>query len=325
MVKKNNFKYTMKVIFHDNSLCMRGTTVALFDYAYFCKHMFNIECSIMYNNKHFANNELVVNKFKKEFNIVKSYNDNIEMQNLIDEVSPDAFFMVKGGKFDNIISRSCKNWINACSIVNKNDAYGDKFLVCSKWLSDLSGGLDYVPYMINLPDVKENLRDKLGIPKDAVVIGRNGGNTTFDLDFAKKSVIDSIGRKDLYFLFQGTDKFFEHERVIWLDASPDLEEKVKFINTCDALLHARELGESFGQTCAEFSSKNKPVMTWFGSKERNHIDILGDKGIYYNNYSDLLRILQTFEVRDNINFDCYQDYYPDVVMDRFKKLYLEWN
>ena len=66
-------------------------------------------------------------------------------------------------------------------------------------------------------------------------------------------------------------------------------------------------------------------MTWFGSKERNHIDILGDKGIYYNNYSDLLRILQTFEVRDNINFDCYQDYYPDVVMDRFKKLYLEWN
>ena len=119
----------MKIVFHDNSLCLRGTTVALYDYAFFCKHMFNIDCSILYNNKHFANNDLVINKFKKEFDIVTSYNDLTEMQNIIDEISPDAFFMEKAGRWDNIISRSCQNWVNACGITYKRESYGDKFFV----------------------------------------------------------------------------------------------------------------------------------------------------------------------------------------------------
>ena len=67
-----------------------------------------------------------------------------------------------------------------------------------------------------------------------------------------------------------------------------MKTKVEFINTCDAMLHARYIGESFGLSCAEFSVRNKPIITYEKSPERNHIDTLGEKGIYYENYSEIL-------------------------------------
>jgi len=314
----------MKIIFHDNSLCLRGTTVAIYDYAYYCKHLYGIDCGIMYNETHFANHPYAISKFEKEFDFVKSYNHDNQMNELIRDFGADVFFMEKAGPWDGILSKHSKNFINACGLVNINQVYGDKFYMCSKWLSKYSNGIDYVPYMVNLPDINEDMRQDLGIPKDAVVIGRNGGNTTFDIEFAKYAVVESLKhRKDIWFLFQNTDKFCEHERVIWLEPTTDLEEKVKFINTCDCLLHARDIGEAFGQTCAEFSIKGKPVMTWFLSKERNHIDTLGDKGFYFNDFNDLVTLLINFEPNHSINYNCYEEYYPDVVMERFNKLYLE--
>jgi hypothetical protein len=313
----------MKIIFHDNSLCLRGTTVALYDYAYFCKKMFGVDASIMYNNTHFANNDLAIQKFKNEFSIVKCYNNLTEMQEIIDEISADAFFMIKSGPWDGVISRTSKNWINAIGPTKKEQIYGDRFLMGSKWLSQISGGIDYVPYMVNLPDINTDLREQLNIPKDAIVFGRNGGHDSFNLDFAKKAVVDILEkRKDVFFLFQGTDVFYEHERIIYLPASADLEEKVKFINTTDALIHARDLGESFGQTCAEFSIRNKPVITWFNSPERNHIDILGDKGFYYRDYEELMKILSNFEPDNSKDWNCYREYLPGPVMERFEKLYM---
>lgn len=326
----------MKIIFHENSLCIAGTTVALFDYAYYCKHLYGFEVSIMYNYNHFANDESVINRFKKEFDNVISYGNGLgwswppngetikDLQDKIDEISPDVFFMEKGGPWDNVISKSCKNWIHAIAKTNRDEMYGDKFFVGSKWLTDVSDGIDYVPYMVNLPEVTGDLREELNIPKNAIVFGRNGGAESFDLYFVKQVVVDILSkREDIYFLFQGTNKFIDHPRVIHLPASPDLVQKVKFINTTNALLHARQLGESFGQTCAEFSTKNKPVITWSLSPERNHILVLGDKGIYYDNYDKLLNILLNFEPNDSKDWNCYKDYTPEKVMDKFKKCYID--
>jgi hypothetical protein len=106
-----------------------------------------------------------------------------------------------------------------------------------------------------------------------------------------------------------------------LDPTPDIEYKVKFINTSDAHLHAREIGESFGLTCGEFSIKNKPVITWNGSHERNHIDILGEKALLYNGYEDLMNLLLTFDKNKFNDWNCYRDYLPESVMDKFIKLY----
>lgn len=313
----------MKVCFHDNGLSVRGTSNALWDYAEQSQKLFNIEPIIMYNENSIHNMQVAIDRFESKFDVF-SYKETNQIDNILREQECDAFFMIKGGRYDGVISNYCQNWINAIAICNTNDIHGDRYAMGSKWLSKITNNqIDYVSYMVNLPSIDTDLREKLGIPKNAIVFGRNGGHDTFDLNFAKQAVVESLRlRNDIFFLFQGTDKFYEHERIIYLPASPDLDEKVEFINTCDVLLHARDIGESFGCTCAEFSMRNKPVITWFGSKERNHIDYLGDKGFYYNNYEELLKILINFEPNNSIDWRCYDECLPEVVMEKFKKIYL---
>jgi hypothetical protein len=98
-----------------------------------------------------------------------------------------------------------------------------------------------------------------------------------------------------------TRSFFEHERIIYLEPNADINRKVSFINTCDAMLHARERGETFGAACAEFSATNKPIITYRLSREQCHIDILKDKGLYYINGSELKNIILNFKRDESKN------------------------
>ena len=311
----------MKIALHDNSISVRGTTVAIYDYAYYLKYLYNIECIILYDKKYPQNDINVFNKFSKEFKIY-GYSNSSEIDKILIDEKCDCFFMIKGGRYDGIISNVCKNLVMAVSSnISKSDSHGDKYFVCSSFLSKVVG-IDFVPHMINLPEVDGDLRNELNIPKDAIVFGRNGGYETFDLPFVKDVIKDILDiRSDYYFLFQNTERFINHPRVLFLEPTPDMNFKVKFINTCDAHLHAREIGESFGLTCGEFSIKNKPVITWNGSIERNHIDILGEKALLYNKYEDLMNLLLTFDKNKFNDWNCYRDYLPEPVMDKFKKLY----
>jgi hypothetical protein len=314
----------MKVCFHDNALTVRGTTNAMWDYIEWSKKLYGIEPIVMYSSFwKDLNQEVAINRFKEKYPVF-TYTEQSDIDDILKSENVDVFFMIKGGKWDGVISHTCENWINAIGVCGESDRHGEKYAMGSRWLSRMTQNkIDYVSYMVNLPDIEGNLRDELGIPKDAIVFGRNGGRDTFDLDFAKKAVIDTLSiNKNAFFLFQGTERFYEHERIIHLPATPDMETKVKFINTCDALLHARQIGESFGCTIAEFSMKNKPVITWWLSNERNHIEYLQDKGIYYRNYEELLKILTTFAPNDSINWKCYEECLPEPVMEKFKKIYL---
>ena len=74
------------------------------------------------------------------------------------------------------------------------------------------------------------------------------------------------------------------KNIIHLEKIINLENKVKFINTCDAMIHARTEGETFGLSIGEFSIKNKPIITT-NSGDCNHLQILKNKCILYSNPS----------------------------------------
>lgn len=316
----------MKIAFHDNSLSLRGTTVALYDYAYHTRRLIGNESIILYDKMHPHNNENVLDKFSKEFNVY-GYIDKSEIDEILYKESCSHFLMLKGGKPDGVISSYSKNLINAIAICDRSNVHGDVFAMGSKWLSKITNyEIPYVPYMVSLPDVDSNLREYLGIPKDDLVVGRNGGWETFDLDWVKKSISETLRiRSDIWFVFQFTEPFISHERVIYLPGTSDMIEKTKFINTCDAMIHARNIGESFGLSCAEFSIRNKPIITWNGSPQRNHIYTLGEKGIYYDSEHDLLNILLNID-KSEINkkdWNMYDEYSPEKVIDKFKDIYLQ--
>jgi hypothetical protein len=179
--------------------------------------------------------------------------------------------------------------------------------------------------MINLPKCDDNLREILNISKDAIVYGRYGSYNEFNIWFVNNSIKKILDKnKNVWFLFANTPKFYEHERIIYLDPIYDLDEKVKFINTCDAMIHARSRGETFGIACGEFSSLNKPVITYGASPEKAHIDMLGNKGLYYYSERDLDFLFNNFIKDETKDWDAYSfDYSPKIVMTKFKRVFIE--
>lgn len=82
-------------------------------------------------------------------------------------------------------------------------------------------------------------------------------------------------------------------------------------------------GETFGLAEAEFSVSNKGVMTFGGSRERSHIDILSDKGIIYNSAEELVQQILLFDHNQKGNFDAYSvKFSPAVVMEKFRQVFL---
>jgi hypothetical protein len=179
-------------------------------------------------------------------------------------------------------------------------------------------------------DQGDNLRSILNINKDSIVFGYYGGEDSFNIDFAKKAVIDiSIKHPNIYFLFMNVNKFCSNPNTIFLPGTQDMKLRNSFINTCDACLHARDNGESFGLTIAEFSTKNKPIITYLPLQDTPffdmaHIDQLSNNAIYYSDYDQLTNIIINFNNYNDKGKDWnfYKEFSPKNVMNKFEEVFL---
>ena len=207
-----------------------------------------------------------------------------------------------------------------------NNPHGYKYLYISDWLATDQG---YDPEMYSLPYICEklpspeyDLREKLSLDSSKTVFGYYGGNDSFDIPFVKNEVIPRIvkDRNDIVFIFMNIDKFIDHPNVLFLKGSYNLYEKSSFVNACDAMLHARFRGETFGLAVAEFSQENKPVITYSDSSEKCHINILGDKSILYSDGFSLYNILNNLEdyIHHNDYYEPYLKFSPKIIINKFK-------
>jgi glycosyltransferase involved in cell wall biosynthesis len=318
----------MKIAFHSNQLGVRGTEIALYEYAF-------------YNREILGNKSIIVSDRNQDISAYEKFNREFEviLYDRFEEVIPilhskriDVAYFQKSGQYDGKLIPDIKNVVH--SIFQFKQPHGDVYSYISHWLSKkMSGGeFPYVPYMVDIlkHDHQMNYRDFFGIPKDAFVFGYYGGPTSFNIEFAKRAVIDVAEKyKDIYFIFMNSVPFCDGiDNVIFLDATTDMEKKIGFINTCDACLHARNGGESFGLTVAEFSIKNKPVFTTTYCTDPlcdgAHIEMLGDKSVLYSDYDDLVsKLLNAKEIVNSKNdWNAYSEYTPDNVMNIFKNVFL---
>jgi hypothetical protein len=115
-------------------------------------------------------------------------------------------------------------------------------------------------------------------------------------------------------------------RLINIDISTDLNIKRKFINSCDAMLHCQELGETQGLSILEFSLYNKPVITWNGGRCKQHLINLKGKGILFANLIELEQILRNFsrsKYKDFNGSEIVSPFLPETVMDKFKTVFID--
>lgn len=316
----------MKIGFHTNGLSLRGTEIALYDYAHHNQQLLGNESLIFYR-KNNSVDQSVLEKFSKQFKLCP-YDGQPELNRIIEQEKIDLTYFIKSGERDDAICKSSPALIHAVFPTKPEEFHGDKYAFVSQWLSKeyANNQIPFVPHMIELPVHDENLRNDLNIPENSTALGWYGGSDSFNLNFVKKEVLSAVERRsDLYFLFMNMKPFAKHERLLFLPGNSDLFYKVKFINTCDGMLHARGIGESFGLACGEFSIKGKPVITYAMSPQRSHIEILGDKAILYKGKKDLAEIFDNFSrrVQQEKDWDAYsRDFCAKEVMQKFEDVFI---
>lgn len=313
----------MNIAFWDNCLCERGTTVALYDYAYYNKILLKNKSFIFYDKNRKENNNKIIEKFKNNF-IVHETNGFDEVDKFILKYKISHIYIIKAGSIDNRISKVAKNCIHC--VFTCGQPHGQVYSSIAPHVNENNGKYPVVPHMINLPKHDINIKKELNIPDNAIVFGGYGGQDSFNITFVRELVYEiAKTNKNIYFLFANFRKFCSNlPNIIHLPMVSDLNDKVKFINTCDAMLWARSDGETFGIAIGEFSTCNKPVITTYTNQDNEHIYLLGNKALLYNNKSDLRNIILNFNpfVECQKDWNAYKNYTPEKVMKIFKDVYL---
>ena len=299
----------MKIGFLSNQLDNRGTGDALYKYAHYNETILGNESVIFTNFGASGEDPDAVRRFVERFEV---FNTGKIPRNYL-----DALYHIKSGYnegFDPHIPYLVHS-------VFDNDPHGTVYATVSPWMGTRFG-LEYVPHIVELADTNENFRKVMEIPEDAIVFGRHGGADTFDIPFVK-DVISLYVQKhpNVYFLFLNTDKFVDHERVIHMPASVDPIYKRLFINTCDAMIHARSRGETFGLSVGEFAIAGKPVVTYSESHEKAHLQELGNFALTYSGPTALELRLDAVMRGPMISWG-YGQYTPENVMKKFDEVFL---
>ena len=311
--------YKLIIGFHSNQLSERETEIALYDYANYNEKILNNKSIIFYKGDSPNNCIEIINKFSSRFTCY-SYENFNDIDNIIINENINILYNIKHGIIDDQIVKNCPCVIHDISI---SQPYGYKYAVLHDSINKkYNTNTNVVPYMIDMPECNENLREKLKIPSEAIVLGCYGSFMQFDLEAIKEYLNNN---NNIYFLFTNTFYFFENKNIIYLDKIIDKYEKAKFINTCDAIIYEISEHEIFSLSVGEFSFYNKPVITTRSSIKDIHLEILKEKVIIYNNKEELLNIFNTIniQIKKYDDWNSYKEYTPQNVMNIFYNVFIK--
>lgn len=306
----------------------RGTEIAVYDYAD-CNETLLQNKSICF---HFPKEKTqrygwpyvdeVFEKFKQRFQMVE-IQEFAELNGRCVNMGVSVLYMQTAGVIEQypfIPPVTDVPYAIHCVFTTKYK-FGDYYFPISDSLNTKDGTqYPVVPYMIRVHDTQETMRKELGIPEDAIIFGRYGGLNQFDCTFAQEAVQEvAKNNSNIYFLFMNTQKFCEEtETIRFLPREIRDYEKRKFINTCDAFLHGRMGGETFGLAIGEFAICDKPIFTLRSDVDNAHLDILGKDAIVYHDKESLVQLLTAFtKSSHDMSTNGYKKYTPDIVMQQF--------
>ena len=315
------------VIFYVRHFTERGTEIAVYDYAKYNEEILGNKSFIVHMSLKMGDLDEVYKKFKSRFAVLE-IDDMLDITRIIRRYKIDFFYTLTHGGKDFYEFENKQIWLNCKTIkhcvFHTTCPEGDFYCSISNYLNQKNGTLiPVIPHIVEQPiDTTTTLRGELSIPANAIVIGRYGGFKEFNIKEAHDAIyeylISTTVDPNVYFLFMNTRQFAHHPRIIYLNKNIDFNYKERFVNTCDAMIHARIEGETFGLSIAEFSIRNKPVITCpVGDLE--HINILGDKAIIYMSKDNLIDVFNNIKyiIRSGSNWNAYSYYTPANIMEMF--------
>ena len=288
----------MKVAFHSSFVTERGSEAAMLDYARLNRSVLGNESILCFPDRPELAANPILKKWQEEFPVLL-YKTRGSLGRDLKQEGVEVIYLTKPGVYDGFLVPGLKNCIHAQFLCD--EFHGDVYAYLSPWMSRVMTGREdsFVPFYVPRLESTENLRKQLKIPSEARVFGRHGGWDTFNIPFVRRVVADHARRHPAdHFVFLNTKPIHGTEQlpnVHYLPATVDKEEKAKFLATCDAMIHARDTGETFGLAVAEFAVLRKPVITFEGSKEKAHLEMLGEEARRYCDSAALKKILADFQ------------------------------
>jgi len=313
----------MRIGFQAGAINERGMSVALHDYALGAQNILGHEAIVFYDEAKSA--PAVVDKFRAAVKLVPvpAGADGCKVS---EPYKLDFCYYIRDGRKRPLTLTAGRSGIHV--VFRHFEPHGDVYAYVSDWLAGwMSGGqAPAVPHIVDLPEENGSIRRELNIPDGAFVVGRYGGYDQFNIPFAQQAVAEALERRsNLHFLFVNTEKFLSHPRALFLPPVVAREDKARFIASCDAGLNAKKIGESFGLAIAEFMMFGKPVFSWAGGMDQNHVAMTPKREWLYRTRSGLVRLLCEYEpsVADtDLARASVQDYRPEPVMKRFDDVFL---
>lgn len=332
------------ILWHSNQFGPRGTEVAMYDYAaYFEEYLCGVSHVVTFGAESlvsrvardaFASKQKFESRFPGRTHLLMR-NGNTEVDELIANVSADAFYTIqygtrgmtavrpspeKGGKVVTLLH----------AVFDGQEPHFDSYATIGDSVPRLSNVpvvyhmVAVSPALLNLP----GLRGEWGLPPDARVFCRHGGRGTFSIDFVREAICDHAATHPAdFFLLLGTDAVkceLEHKNIIHLPTTTDLTYKQRFLNSCNACIHARIDGETFGLGVAECTATGLPVITFGGPPESAsfHLRVLGGEGMIYCDAPTLLEILDGFDIaaakaKREVYKELYSAFEPGPIMLQF--------
>jgi hypothetical protein len=350
----------MRIVFHIQALCERGATLALFDYADQAEKLLGHASFVAYQSGRAETHPDVERRFQKRFPCF-TYLHFSEVEPYLKDIKADAFYAIKPGGADKFVVRCCPNLFHATLTVEPPsesgadsgaDSAGKPFIIYAAVSETMAAshshrhpgarGVPYVPHMFAGPVAPRvaglELRAQLGIPADALVIGRHGGFDSFDIAYVREAVLSHLQWEDkmtrecnpkagkgTYFLFLNTEeKKLRHPRIFHLRGTGEREKVAQFVAACDAMLHARRDGETFGLAVGEFAMVGKPVMTSASLRQNHHIKALEGKALVFYDSAGVLEYFRELpRLIPSRDWHAYSAFTPEAVMQKFKEVFLD--
>ena len=316
----------MKVAFHNPNVSIRGAFAAMVDYAEFNRNLLGNESTLFIRQSRVAPYLSQLAALTRGLPVVM-YETLEELGREVREFGADFFYEICPGSPHRLPRLPCPIGVHA--IFPHSELFGDRYRYVSPWLARVMTGRSdrFVPHLVRRYESRESLRPQLAIPPGARVFGRHGGADTFNIPFVHKAVAKHARKNPGdHFVFLNTQRIAGTEsltNVHYLPATLDPREKARFLATCDAMLHARLHGETFGLAVGEFAVLGKPVITYGSSRERAHLDMLGDRALIYGNAGELGSIFNEFKTHlsKGTEYETFTD--PKNVMEIFRQRFLD--
>ncbi len=274
---------------------------------------------IFYNPAHPANRPRVVEKFRALFQLVP-FASMAEVEVKIGEMKIQYLYVIKYGYPDQYISEKVPTLIHSVFAYHPHGRYA----VVSEKIAHRKGGVWLPHIVVPLPLTgRKTFRSRHGIPAKAYVYGRHGGKDTFSIDYVKESISEAIeSLPEVWFVFVNTDRFCTHPRILFLDELVTEAEKGEFVSGCDAMVHGRVEGETFGLACAEFGISERMVLTTpaLSTDDNQHIFLGGDRVKVYRDKVEFLRLIRGYPHTPPSTENPYRKFTTEKIMPIFYRL-----